>query len=79
MVELGQVKGNVKLDKQMYVVFGDKPQELLIFWELEYKTHIIKDDTMTPIAKLNVLKSLVKNNTLGAIEDGMMLSRTLQS
>ena len=71
--KLGQAKGGVELDKQMYVLFDNKPTELLMFWDLEYKAHIIKDGTMTPIAKLDVLKPLVKNNALGTIEDGMKI------
>lgn len=70
-----QAQGSVSIDKQMYVLFGDKPPELLMFWELKYKMCITKDDIMAPIAKLNVifLKYLVKNNTLGAVENGTKL------
>ena len=63
----------MKLDKQIHVLLGNEPPELLMFWELDYKTRITKDKSMTPVTKLNIRKSLVQHDALNAVKDALEL------
>lgn len=63
-IKSSQAKGCVKLNKQIYVLTGNEDLELLIFWELDYEIKMTKDKNMTQLAKLNILKLLVKYDAL---------------
>ena len=72
-IESDQAKGSMKLDEQIYILIGNEAPKLLMFWELDYKTRITNDESMTLPAKFNVHLLLVKYNALNAVKDALNL------